>query len=235
MELISKLKTVVFYKWQYPQYEFGYAVSNYVQRGRDNKKLLDAPCGNGETSYTIASKNPGLPVFAYDISGAAISNANKNFGPLKNLHFAVADIFDVVNKHSEVDYFCMINSIFLLPDQNLLVDLVHKSLHADGKFMLIIPNIEGKNYKDFRADHPTFNSMELRDHEFADFMKKHNFKMIHREGVCFANFYGRIELKLFSYLSPFYFRFLNNVMKLFNKKTPSYWFMVFEKSIINEN
>lgn len=141
---------------QYPQFEFAKEIIRLINPNH-NALLIDAPCGNGETTYILSSIEK-TKVFGYDISKHSIENAKYKF-QRKNLEYKVADIFEVFKNHSGVDYFCMINSLFLLDKQNEIIENIHKVLTDKGNVFFIIPNINSINYINFKKNNQHVNSL----------------------------------------------------------------------------
>ena len=170
-------------------------------------------------------------VFGYDISEISIAHA-KEFLKNENLRYEACDIFQVFNKHQNADVFCMINSLFLLPRQDILLLNIHRVLNQDGWFMLIVPNMEGKNYKNFLSDqnNSSINTFVLHPSQFVDYFKDRNFRILKMKGIVYAHFYKRKDVKLFSVFSHFYLLFLNKVQSLLRINQPNYFLLVLIKN-----
>jgi 2-polyprenyl-3-methyl-5-hydroxy-6-metoxy-1,4-benzoquinol methylase len=96
--------------WHYPQRQFAKAILQEITKIPERLVVIDAPCGNGETSYNLSSY-PNLEVYAYDLNEEAINNALKHFSR-ENLHFEQCEINEVFNKHTFTDVFCMLILFF---------------------------------------------------------------------------------------------------------------------------
>ncbi|HET7818687.1 MAG TPA: hypothetical protein VFL70_05225, partial [Bacteroidia bacterium] len=122
------------------------------------------------------------------------------------------------------------NSLFLLDKQNEIIENIHKVLTDKGNVFFIIPNINSINYINFKKNNQHVNSLELDKYEFIQYIEKFNFKLVTCKPICYANIYGRKELRFFSILAPFYLRVLNFFMSAFKTGTPSYYLFSFQRA-----
>jgi len=213
----------------YPQYIFGKEIYNFIKEQKGIKLIIDAPCGNGETTYHISRYSSAL-VYGYDISNEAICIAKKYF-TRKNLTFEVSDVFSVFQKHKNIDVFCLINSLFLLPNQDDLLKQIYNSLSKDGFLILILPNIESINYKKFINDESNkkINTLTLSKSEFNHFFSKYGFEIIRIKPIVYAHLYGRKDIKFLSVFSHLYLILLNFIQTFLKIGTPSYFLLVAKK------
>lgn len=214
----------------YPQNIFANAILQKVSTGGGKKILVDAPCGNGETSARLAS-NKSLIVFAYDLSENSIEAAKKNFTS-ENLRFETSNIFDVFSKHDKVDYFCIINSLFLLPHPENVLKNAAGCLTKNGLLFVIIPNIYGRNYSWFKKNHAGINKLELDLKSLPSYFEQQGLHVISVEPLAFAHNFGRKDVKFLSVFAHFYLRALNAVQSLLSIGEPNYYLVVSKK---NEN
>lgn len=222
-KLIARIARII-----YPQQSFSAAILRFLRNNTNpNRLIIDAPCGNGETTFGL-SHLKNSEVFGYDISATSIQTAKRNFSA-PNLHFETCDIFSVFDKHPQIDCFCMINSLFLLPKQNLLLQKVHQSLTEKGYLILILPNIDGPNYIRFKKGNPNVNTLELRENEFKTFFASHHFNLVSTQGIAFVPMYGRKDVRLFSIFAPIYLNFLNFLYSFIPAKKPNYFFLALNK------
>ena len=213
---------------QYPQYLFGSSIRSYIRTHipQTNGLLVDVPCGNGETSYILADLN--IKIKGFDLDENSIIRAKANY--LKeNLTFEKENIFEALGKESAIDLLCVINSFFLLPDRDKLLDLIRNSIKPDGYVFFIIPNIDSINYRNFKGTNSFVNQTELTLSEFKNKMESHGLKIVFTKPLCFANLYGRKELRFLSRLAPYYLIILNYLMTFFHIGTPSYYLVVGSK------
>lgn len=213
----------------YPQNIFGKSIVSVLKEKKNISVIIDAPCGNGETTYHL-SKIKSAKVFGYDISHESINWANETF-QMQNLKYESCDIFQVFEKHKKIDVFCVINSFFLLPHQDLLLSHIHNILNDDGLLILILPNIEGKNYRNFLEvqNKNKINTLVLSPSQFNTYFQKHNFRIVKMKGIVYAHFYNRAELKFLSVLSHFYLSLLNYFQSFLKINRPNYYLLVLTK------
>lgn len=231
MFFLKKKINKIISKYHYPQYVWGREIVDYLSKsGLKVKKIIDAPCGNGEVSYYL-SKIKDCTVYGYDISTECISNAKNNFN-IKNIIFEQKDIFDVLENQKEIDVFCLINSLFLLNNQELLLKKIRIKLSNDGVLLLVIPNIESVNYKNFidAANNRKLNNMELCLDELVKYLVEKGYKVIHCKGMNFVNQYGRKEIKYMFIFSHLYLIVLNYMYRYKKERMPSYYLIVCKKN-----
>lgn len=219
-------------RYSYPHYLFLKSINKNIG-SNINTVIIDCPCGNGEITYVMA-KNFHTKVFGYDISAKAIQIASERY-QLPNLKFETRNIFDVFQFHDKINIFCIVNSLFLLPEPGKLLNKVSRSLTLQGKALVIIPNIESVNFKEFQKNSSTDNLLILNKQQAFDLFISCGFDVKYVEGLAYANMYGRKELKYFSLLWTVYLLLLHYLFKLFRKGLPSYWFFVLEKKDVSEN
>lgn len=214
----------------YPQNVFGKAICAELKNKDNINIIIDAPCGNGETTFHISKKIIHAEVFGYDISPECIQNAKRNF-QRTNLKFAVSDIFNIFENHKRCDVFCVVNSLFLLPNPDLLLQSIYKILPSDGWLIVIVPNIEGANYKSFLSTEANrnINRFVLNKNEFNSFFLKYGFKVKTEKGIVFAKIYGRVITKYLSVFSHFYLSFLNAIYSIFKLNSPNYFLLTLTK------
>jgi trans-aconitate methyltransferase len=164
--------------------------------------------------YFTESKVQGI-----DLSADAISSAKQHYnGAL--LDFAEADICVVLGSGKQWDCIGVVNAFFLMPDHDRLLVLLHKALKVGGSVFFIIPNVEGRNYRNFVKGDKTTNRIELNAEGMKEYLSKNSFSVATVSGICYSSFYGRSWLRIWrrryrSYLSlenrllkkpPFLFR-----------------------------
>src|ERR1051326_3701074 len=195
----------------YPQNIFARSILYELKRKDGIHVIIDAPCGNGETSFHL-SKIKNAKVFAYDISETSINNAKNHFAA-KNLFFESCDILNVFEKIQQCDVFCLINSFFLLPKQELILSSIHKILNKDGLLMMILPNIVAKNYVHFlkHETNKTVNNFLLGKKDFTSYFNKNGFQVKKEKGIIYTHYYGRKDTQWLSVFSHFYLTFLNSI------------------------
>jgi SAM-dependent methyltransferase len=215
-------------RYFYPQNNFAGAILKFIDRKKGVKQLLiDAPCGNGETSWHFA-KRPYLDVFAYDLDEQSIATAKANF-KAPNLVFEAKSIFDVFPNLSQVDYFCIINSLFLLPDPEKILSSVREKMKDDSLLFVIVPNVQGKNYKWFIERNAGFNKLVLNSEEFASYFGKQGFEIKTTESLAYAHNFGRTDVRFLSVFAHVYLTVLNGMQKAMSIGTPNYYLIVLKR------
>jgi SAM-dependent methyltransferase len=217
---------------QYPQYIFSSSIKKLISRlNNDGKilKVLDIPCGNGETTFHL-SKLKNITIEGYDLDSKSIEHAVRTYKNA-NLSFYHGDIFTVLKSKSDMDVICVINSFFLLPDRDLLLTMIKNALSPDGNVFFIIPNIHGKNYLNFKKQSPQVNEVELSVEEFESILRKQGISPLFNKGICYVNVYGRKELKYLSRLAPLYLMGINYFLSGFKIGKPNYYLIGAKKNI----
>jgi trans-aconitate methyltransferase len=215
-------------QFYYPQYIFAQEILKYLPK-HEQSILVDCPCGNGETSFYFA-KHTGLTVRGFDIDKKSIERAASMYRS-RNLSFEVKDIQSVIAGTKEIKYYTLINSLFLLPDPDNILANLYNALNPGGKVCVIVPNIKGKNYRNFIDDsrNQKINGFELSPSELAKYFEKFNFEVLKIKEIVHAHFYGRNFLKKLSVFSHFYLLFSGHFNKLV-KRDGNYFLIVLSKT-----
>jgi len=207
--------------YQYPQLLFAKAIIERIPRTEQQLYIADCPCGNGEVAYHLSAAKH-VSVTAVDIDVRSIATASHNFRR-PNLQFKAADIFEFLSEKKAFDLICVVNSLFLLPDQEKLFKLLHGSLNGDAARLIIItPNPEGKNFKRFQEQHPGVNKNVLGKNALKEKASEMQFAISEITELEYAGYYGRRELRLLSVFAPFYLQILNFFAKLSRQKQGNY-------------
>ena len=227
MNLIKRKVITLMSKHFYPQNIFAKSILKYIVKNNDKKILIDVPCGNGETSWHF-STNKSLSVFGYDIDVKSIEIAKSNYST-RNLKFGVKNIFEVINSHTNADYYCIINSLFLLPEPISILKNIANNIKPKGFLFVIVPNINGKNFKEFSKTNTFLNKLVLDKKDFNLFFTECGLKIVDIKGIAFTSNYGRKDVKLFSIFSHFYLSILNIFQTFFFMGAPNYYLIVLQK------
>ncbi len=211
---------------QYPQKVFGTSVRKQIaayQKGQ-NWDVLDAPCGNGETTYLI-SKLPNINIHGVDVNAQSIETAKGNF-KADNLKYECGDIFSHLEQaRGRYNAMCIINSLYLFQDQERLLQLIADSLKDGGVFCVIFPNPVSKNYTYFKKHNPEVNVFEFTAEEFKPMLAKFGFKFQSVDGIVHASPFLRKEKRFFSIFAPVYMGLINSLAKLSSSSEPSYYIL----------
>ncbi len=220
---INSLKKNLF-TYSYPQYLFASRIKHFLKKLNRPLEIIDIPCGTGEISYHL-SKILHAAVFGYDIDGKKIALCNKLFRG-KNLHYERQDIFQVLEQKS-FDVLCIINSLFLLPDTDKLINLISEKVKGDNYLIVVIPNIKSENYKIFQKENAGINIFEKTPEELIMIFESKGLKNISSHGIGYSKIYGRKFLQIFGPFKFIYHHIENFIQKPF--KEPIYYLMVFNK------
>jgi 2-polyprenyl-3-methyl-5-hydroxy-6-metoxy-1,4-benzoquinol methylase len=210
-------------KYNYPQIVFAKQTVKYLNGlNRSIKTIIDCPCGNGETSYTISNLT-GARVIAADISADSIENCKLNFKS-PELSYEVNSIESVLNSHKEFDVFCILNSLFLLENYDQILKTLSKNTgENNAQTIIIIPNTDGNNFKWFQSQHTDENKLVIRENEIQSFFLKYGFKTELIEPICFAHHYNRKDIKLFSVFWSVYLNLVNSIQTALKIGKPNYF------------
>ncbi len=219
------LKFLQYYK--YPQYIFARNLASKINQNANPNIILDLPCGQGLTSL-ILHNITGKKILAADISSEAIHYANENFKN-SNIDFIESDIHQIIENQKFIDCICIINSLFLLPDQDKLLKNIHKRLNSNGLFLLVVPNTQNSNFEKFQKIDPLLNTLIIHPQDFKTFFEKYNFKVISTQGCVYSSFWNRKIVKFFWIFGDLYLNFESFISKLVGNK-PQYFVIVLMKN-----
>lgn len=209
-------------KIAFPQRDFAQAIIQYIKpkMGRELKCLVDAPCGFGQTTYYFAEAFPQATVFGLDIDPELVQYGKKHLNR-ENIKYAVQDIQRISELElPKVDVFCIINSVFLLPDMDQLLRDIHKLLSPDGWLIMVIPNIKGSNYKYFISKFSSsLNVREFTAKEAESILDPLGFQLIETEPIIHIRIFGGRIRKAFFFFLPFLIRFIDRITR---SGTPAY-------------
>lgn len=213
--------------YQYPQVIFAREICKALEK-QQQAVILDCPCGNGEVSYHL-SRLPGAVVKGVDRDEKPVKRATENFSR-KNLIFETADIFSILSEDKLYDVICVVNSLFLLPDHDKLFGLLYARLrNKSAKLIIITPNPESDNFKNFQGLDPSVNKTILNPVQVKTKAEQMCFTMNGVKEIAYASYYGRKELRFFSVLAPFYLLMLDFFKSLTKHKQGNYLMYCFAK------
>lgn len=177
---------------KYPQSLFAQTIAT---RLTNPKTIIDAPCGSGITTHILAQNFPAAKVIGADLSKKNIAVARRKF-PAENLEFRVEDIHKLVAETEKIDVFCLINSLFLLPEPAKLLRNISQKLTDSGRLFLILPNPASTNFNRYQRIFPEVNTFILDPKDYVDFFVKTGFEITHCEGIARVPIYGRRDTKI---------------------------------------
>jgi len=207
----------------FPQYVFSIELKKRLKliTKKSNRKIADCPCGSGITTYNLAKWFPEDAFFGVDLDSESIEFGKKNF-QLSNLKFFEEDIFRFFNKSSDFDIICLINSLFLFKNPDNLLRSLKNKLNPNSRLFIIIPNVEGKNFKIFQKQFPDINQFTIHPTEINNFFAPYEFKVISKTPICFVHHFQRIETRFLGGFINFYLIFLERIYKIFSSKSSNY-------------
>ena len=197
-------------KSPYPQHEFAEAIAVALRAAQfpEGAKILDLPCGSGATTFWLAQQFSHCEVTGVDIDLEKVAYAQRFFQQ-KNLRFEAADIFDWLRQTPHLDAFCLINSLFLLPDTDALLRLISEKMSRQSLFVCIIPNTASRNFKNFQQLQPQVNRLQIDRADIEPFFARYGLQTESVQGIVFQHFYGLLWPKLFGPLRHWWLRRLH--------------------------
>jgi hypothetical protein len=214
----------------YPHFHWAAAIQKVLATTagivRDDVTLIDAPCGPGGISYWLIKRNVGSRYELCDISPRAIQRAMalQSWGEARGVKVSVAckDIFELDTSSPARDIWLLINSLFLLPDVDRLVEHMSRRVqHVVGLF----PHLDRRNYRCYVRRMPKTNIHPMNREEVATFFQTHGYRLRATQDVTFIPFHC-IPTRSIQYLA---LHLLNPVEYLVPKHEGYYWIGVFSK------
>jgi SAM-dependent methyltransferase len=212
-------------RFNYPQIAFAGTIRRYLQSLENYPNLIvDCPCGNGETAFHLSRTGP-VKVYAADLSTEAIESAKQHFSNEKISFICESIQKTLTSIHTEC-VFCIINSLFLLPDaEGILRDLKTQMPLKITKLLLIIPNTEGKNFKWFQQHNNAENKLVIPAANIHSFFQSRGFKVERIEPIVYVRHFNRKELRFLSIFWSSYLNILNSAQSFLKIGKPNYFFI----------
>lgn len=114
-------------------------VTSYYLRNQkvietENKLILDAGCGTGYKSLTLALANPRAKIIGVDLSEKSLKLAEQRFQHqgLNNAEFKQLSIYDLPSLGLEFDYINCDELLYLFPEPSVALDAMKSVLKPDG-------------------------------------------------------------------------------------------------------
>jgi len=116
---------------------------------KGNERVLDIGCGNGRNTSEIASRVPGSSVVGVDFSANMVAFASSHYAASHaNLAFQVADARRLPFA-AEFDLVVSFNALHWVPEQELALKSIHRSLKPEGRAQLrLVPKGERTSLED---------------------------------------------------------------------------------------
>lgn len=111
-----------------------YYVRNQKIIDTKDKIILDAGCGSGYKSLSLAEANPGAKIVGFDISEQSVELARQRleYHGFNNTEFYVLSIYDLPTLDYQFDYINCDETLYLLPDITLALQAMKAVLKPDG-------------------------------------------------------------------------------------------------------
>ncbi|WP_353932708.1 class I SAM-dependent methyltransferase [Okeanomitos corallinicola TIOX110] len=133
-----------------------------------DKIILDAGCGSGYKSLTLAEANPGAKIVGIDISEESVKLAQKRleYHGFDNAEFYTLSIYDLPQLNYQFDYINCDETLYFFPDIALALTAMKDVLKPEG---IIRSNIHSslQRFGHFRAQ-KVFSMMGLMDENPGD-------------------------------------------------------------------
>ena len=215
----------------YPQITFAASIKQHLPK-KNAFTLIDAPCGNGETSYHF-SRMANVTVRGCDVDDKSLGNARRHFS-LPNLTYEQHDIRSLVAESPRFDAFCIINSLYCFPDCERVLSQLRDLMHSDAQLFIIVDNIEGsENYRRFAASKPTVSHKShqapssrvsaLTKDNFRPFFESLGFAVLDVTPIVYTHSHHLLAGRLLSIFCHFYLASLNVFQTAFRIGSPNYY------------
>jgi trans-aconitate methyltransferase len=209
---------------KYPYNQFIEAVAKVIEKQKTGlTQVVDAPCGNGYTTIELGKRFPEIDFLGVDIENHFLDTKQKN------INFINSDIHQFIDNQEVISFFCMINSLYLLPNPIELLSKIFSTLEKNGTFLLIVPNIESPNFKYFNTRNPSVNTFIPEIKVLENELKSIGFQIIETYPIVFTPFYGRWDTKFLFFIRDQYLHWLENRNSKKENRIGSYWVLELRK------
>jgi len=211
------------FNYRYPQFIWAQEISTVLASGLiknlNERRIIDAPCGDGIISFWLRKRFPDLRLELYDIDKSLVETAQRN---IKNVVVEAESVFDLVLEGND-NIWLLVNSLYCLPDKEKL--LAH--FRPEVEYIIaVFPHIDHINYKTFLKNNPGFvNPGAMSQAMTIDLFLAHGFKHILLKDVTHIPHFTLNKVRMGGLTK----RILNILDPLFKSKNGSYWLAVFEK------
>jgi trans-aconitate methyltransferase len=218
-------------KFFYPQITFAESIRKHLPK-KIAFTLIDAPCGNGETSWHFA-RMANATVRGCDLNDTSLENARRHFS-LPNLTYEKHDIRSLVAGSPRFDAFCIINSLYCFPDCERVLSQLRDLMHSESQLFIIVDNIEGgENYRRFTASNPAASHKShqapssrlqgLTKDDFRPFFESLGLAVSDVTPIVYTHSHHPLAGRLLSIFCHFYLAALNRVQTSFRIGSPNYY------------
>lgn len=222
-------------RFHYPQITFAESIKRHLPE-KNAFTLVDAPCGNGETSYQFA-RMANATVRGCDLDETSLETACRNFSAF-NLTYEKYDIRSLVAESPRFDAFCIINSVYCFPDCERVLSQIRDLMHSESQLFIIVDNIEGgENYRRFVASNPAPSNRApssqlhgLTKDEFRPFFESLGFAVLDVTPIVYTHSHHRLAGRLLSIFCHFYLAGLNVLQTSFRIGLPNYYMIRLQRA-----
>lgn len=217
----------------YPQHEFYKFILHNLPR-KKYASIVDGPCGYGYITTQIAANADVNQAIGIDLGPEQISHAQRLYGKgvKGNLDFKEIEIHQFLSTMDSFDAYLLVNSIFLLPEPEKLLDAIHSKLSSDGTLFVIIPNVHSKNFINFQKIDPALNKLILTKEQAEKYLLDNGFKTEKIEPLTFSYFFGNKLLAFTWKFRNLYLGITSTINKALGRKS-NYWGFVLSKKMFN--
>jgi SAM-dependent methyltransferase len=180
-------------------------------------ELIDAPCGDGYVTQHLAQK-----FFPTKVKGADW-HSHSSWKTSENVFFEQVEIHQFVDDQQDIQIFCLVNSLFLLPEPELLLEKIYLKLCKNGQLLLIVPNVESKNFQNFQSIEPQINVFTPTLNDLTALLQKIGFEIVTIEPIVFTHFFGRWDTKILFFIKHRYLSMLEFFNERKTDKTNAYF------------
>jgi hypothetical protein len=168
---------------KYPQHlwarEIIQLINSQIGNAYKNNLLVDAPCGNGIIGNLVFHGLEDAKVKIMDIDDSVL-NSPYNLKNNPNFSLELGDIFK--SKHEGSDnIWLFINSLYCLPNTKVLMEQQSQYF----KYIIaVVPNIEKKNFINFKEKNPNFpNPSLMKLDETIRFFESYNYQLKFQKSI----------------------------------------------------
>ena len=211
-------KNIMSIYYKYPQYLWAKEIYSIIEEYDilNNRKIIDAPSGNGVISYWLYKNYNINDIELVDNNSQRLGAAKKYMPSLK---ISCKDILEINCKDRNDDIWLFINSLYCLENGELVVS------HLKNRFKYIIgifPYIDHNNFKTFIEKNPGFkNPLELNEDDTVKLFRKSGYELIFKKDITHIPFH--------SYNYEIIKKSFNILDKYFKSSAGAYWISLFKK------
>jgi hypothetical protein len=214
--------------YRYPSYQWAVCIRQILDRmPLDAATLIDAPCGDGVISYWLIQYALGQRYELYDLSARAVEVSRRmlTWRAARRMELVIErrDIHQLPVEGPADDVWLLINSLYLLPDIDRLLDRMRPRAQT---IIAVFPNTTSANYRLYTAQSPSTNIHAMGHDETIGFFARHGYSLDEEHELCYVPLYS-IQPGMLRLAASF---LVNPVAGLYPKKEACYWLAVFSRA-----